>query len=276
VSAQVGTIRIEPRKGWVDLGLASLWEFRGLLFWLAWRDVKSRYSQTLMGPVWAVLQPLATVLVLSFFLGFLARVPSDGPPYTLFVLSGVLGWSLFAVSLSAASNSVIANGALVSKVYFPRMVVALSAVVGPLLDFAVGALILVTMALFSGYEPTWRWLLLPTFPVIALVAALGLGLWFGALNVQYRDVTFVVSFLIQLGFFCSPVIYPVTLIPDWLLPFYGLNPMVGVLEAIRWSLFADRAFPALFLGESVVLAPVFLLSGMTYFRQLERKFADVI
>jgi lipopolysaccharide transport system permease protein len=258
-----------------ELGLRDLWEARALLLWFAWRDVIVRYKQTFLGLGWALLQPLATMAVFYVALGIFVRVPSDGLPYPLFALSGLLPWFLFAGVLTACSHSLISNAALITKIYFPRLVLSLSIVAAPLVDFAIGfALLLIAVAVTA--EPSFRLLFVPFFIFLALGAALGPGLIFAALSARYRDVRFVVPFVVQLGMFSSPVIYPLSMVPERWRMLVALNPMVAVIEGFRWSVtgVGGPTLPMLLVAVLVTLAS--LLSGLVVFRWAERSLADVI
>ena len=255
----------------------DLWHYRELLYFLARRDVAVRYKQTLIGIAWAVIRPLATVVVFTLVFGRIANLPSDGVPYSLLVFAGMLPWFFFSSALSESSNSLISNGNLLSKVYFPRLLVPAAAIAVAFVDFAIGfVLLLLTMAWF-GYMPTIRILALPPLVVLAVGAAFGLGLWFSSLNVKYRDFQFVIPFLLQFGLYASPIGFSTTVIPDRWRLLYSLNPMVGVIETFRWALLGSAftlRVDALLLSAIFTLA--LLASGLWFFRRSERSFADVI
>jgi lipopolysaccharide transport system permease protein len=266
----------EPSRGWVSLGLKSLWEYRELFYFLAWRDVKVRYKQTAIGVVWAVLQPVITMFVFSLFFGYLGRLSSDGLPYPVFAYAALLPWQLFVHSLSASANSLVLNQALITKVYFPRLVVPLSTVVVGLIDFACSFLVFLGLLIYYGFLPTLAMLTLPAFVLLAVLTALAAGLWLSALNVQYRDVQHTIPFLTQCWLFASPVVYSSSLIPpSWRL-WYGLNPLVGVIEGFRWALLGQARPLEYSLLLSIVVAGAFFVGGLTYFRRMERTFADVV
>jgi lipopolysaccharide transport system permease protein len=267
---------IRPSKGWVNLNLGDLWRYRELVFFLAWRDISVRYKQTVLGAAWAILQPFFTMVVFSIFFGSLAKVPSDGLPYPVWSYCALLPWQLFAYSLAQSGNSLVSNQNLITKVYFPRVVIPISATLGGLLDFVIAFVFLVGMMLFYHIIPTSAIWTLPLFILLAIITALGAGLWLSALNVEYRDVRYTITFLIQLWMFATPIAYPSSLIPAAFRPFYGLNPMAGVVEGFRWALLGSGNGPGLMTAVSVVIAILLFLSGLAYFRRMERSFADKI
>lgn len=269
-------ILIEPSRGWQQLGLGELWEFRELLYFLAWRDIKVRYKQTALGATWAILQPLLSMLIFTLVFGVLAKMPSDGIPYPLFAYSALLPWQLFVYALTQSSNSLITDARLISKVYFPRLVVPLASVVAGILDFFIAFSILILLMLYYGVVPTWGVLTLPFFLVLALGAATSVGLWMSALNVKYRDVRYTVPFLAQAWMFATPIVYPSSMIPEawrWL---YGLNPMAGVVEGFRWALLGTEILhlPLILVSASVVV--ISLVGGLYYFKRMEHTFADLL
>jgi lipopolysaccharide transport system permease protein len=273
----VGTTRqIRPSKGWPSLNLNDVWEYRELLYFLVWRDVKIRYKQTVLGVAWAVMQPVFTMIVFSIFFGWLVKVPSDGLPYPFFAFCALLPWQLFASSLTAASNSLVANQHLITKISFPRLVIPLSAAAGSLLDFSIAFLVLLAMMIFYEIVPTIAMLMLPLFVLLTMAAALGIGTWFSALNVKYRDVRHGLPFLTQVWMFATPVVYPSSLVPESWRMLYALNPMVGVVEGFRWALLGTGNSPGPMLLMSTVVTSVLLLSGLCYFRRAERTFADMV
>ena len=267
---------IAPAKGWAALRLRELWASRDLLYFLAWRDVKVRYTQAAIGVAWAVIQPLLMMAVFSVFLGRLANVPSDGVPYPVFVFCGLVVWTYFANALATATESLVSSSNLVSKVYFPRLLMPLAALLSWLPDLAIAAVILVVIMLLYGLVPAATALLLPLFAAGAVLAAAGVGVWLSALNVAYRDVRYAVPFLIQIGLFASPVVYPANLVPEHLRLLYGLNPMAGVVEGFRWALLGRGTAPLGLMAVSAATALVLLVSGLFYFRRVEHGFADVI
>lgn len=274
-SDSLPTFFIRPPQGWASLGLRELWEYRELLYFLTWRDVKVRYKQTVLGAAWAIIQPLFMMVVFSLFFGHLAKMPSDGIPYPVFAYCGLLPWQLFAHSLTESSNSLVANERLITKVYFPRLVVPISAVFGGIIDFAIAFLILVAMMAYFGLAPGWAILTLPGFMLLAVATALGAGLWLSALNVQYRDVRYTINFLVQFWLFATPVAYPSSIVPERWRAFYGLNPMAGVVEGFRWALLGKSPPSFALLAVSVAVVVLILIGGLYYFRRMEGKFADI-
>ncbi len=258
------------------LPLRELWQYRGLLYFLTWRDIKVRYKQTVIGLAWAIIQPLLLALSLVFFLGRWAKIPSAGMPYPVFVYSAMVLWQLFASALTEASNSLVSNERLVSKVYFPRLVVPLSAVLASLVDFVVALVVLVPFLAYYRIVPTAAVLRLPLFVFLAAFSALGAGMWLSALNVRYRDVRYTVGFLVQLGFFLTPVVYPSSVVPPSWRMWYAVNPMVGAVDGFRWSLLGAGEAPGRLLVVSAAAATVIFASGLYYFHRMEDSFADVI
>ena len=269
-------VRIRPAKRALDLNLRELWEYRDLLVFLAWRDITVRYKQTLLGAAWAIIQPLFSMVVFTIFFGRLAGIPSDGTAYPVFTYVALLPWQYFAAAMTQSSNSLVGSSTLLTKVYFPRLVIPLSAVLPPLVDFAIALVVL--LGLMVGYRvaPTVNVVLLPAFLLVAVVAALGVGLWLSALNVPYRDVRYAVPFLVQFWMFASPVVYGSGLVPAEWRVLYGLNPMTGVIEGFRWALLGTGPGPGAMTAVSVASALLLLLSGLAYFRRMERTFADVV
>jgi homopolymeric O-antigen transport system permease protein len=274
-SGVVNKTWIRPARGWVPINFREVWERRQLLYFLVWRDVKVRYKQTALGAAWAILQPFTTMVVFSIFFGKLAKIPSDGVPYPIFAYTALLPWTYFAGSLGSVGSSVLGNSGLITKVYFPRLIVPLAGVVSGLVDFAIAFMILIGMMVFYGIHPTAAIWLLPLFLLLALLTALGVGLWLSALNVEYRDVRYLLPFLINIWQVATPVAYPSSLLHEPWRTIYGLNPMVGVVEAFRWALLGTQP-PGPSLGVSALIVVVLLVSGMFYFRRMERTFADVI
>ena len=270
------TLLIRPSRGWAALDLADLWEYRELIYFLTWRDIKVRYKQTVLGGAWAILQPFLTMVVFSVFFGRLAGIPSDGLPYPIFAYCALLPWQLFAHALTESSNSLVANERLITKVYFPRLVVPISAVLAGLLDFLVAFVVLIGMMMYYHIRPTAALWTVPLFLLLAVGAALGVGLWLSALNVQYRDVRYTIPFLTQFWLFLTPVAYPSTLVPVSWRALYGLNPMAGVVEGFRWALLGKAEGPGALLAVSVAITIVILVGGLYYFRRMEKTFADVV
>jgi len=267
---------IRPPQGWLELNLAELWAYRELLYFFVWRDVKVRYKQTLVGAGWAVLQPLLAMAVFTLFFGKLAKIPSDGLPYPIFYFCALLPWMYFANSLTTATNAVVDQQRVITKVFFPRVLLPMSAVLTALLDLGIGFLLLLAMLAYYGIAPGLALLWLPLFILLALATALGVGLWLSALNALYRDVRYVVPFLVQVWMFASPVVYPASLVPAewrWL---YGLNPMAGVIEGFRWAVTGSGEVPGATLLASAAAVLVILISGLVYFQRMESTIADVV
>ena len=276
VQLTVPCFQIEPSTRWPSLGLRELWDYRELLYFLTWRDIKVRYKQTVLGAIWVVIQPLFMMLVFSLFFGRLARVPSDGVPYPVFTFCALLPWQLFAHALTESSNSLVGNQNLITKVYFPRLVVPISAVLGGLVDFAIAFVILLLMMLYFGIVPGWQIVAVPALVVLAVMTALAVGLWLSALNVQYRDVRYTISFLVQVWLFATPVAYPSSIVQGKWKLLYGLNPMVGVVDGFRWALLGKPESPGLPLLISIIVVLTLLVGGLYYFRRLEQQFADIV
>jgi lipopolysaccharide transport system permease protein len=269
-------LRIEPTHGWVSLKLHELWEYRELLYFLTWRDIKVRYKQTVLGAAWAVLQPFLTMVVFSLFFGGLAQIPSDGIPYPIFSYTALVPWTFFATGLSMSSNSLVGSANLIKKVYFPRLTMPIATVLSGVVDFFIAFMVLIVMMLFFGIIPTENVIVLPFFMLLAFVTALGVGLWLSAMNVQFRDVRYTVPFLTQFWMFITPIAYPSSLIEnDTLRAIYGVNPMAGVVEGFRWALLGTESAPGSVIIASSIAALVLLISGLFYFRRMEKTFADV-
>jgi len=267
---------IRASRGWRFLDFKELSRCRELLYFFAWRDIKVRYKQTVIGAAWAIIQPFFTMVVFSLFFGRLAKIPSEGVPYPIFSYVGLLPWTFFANGMSNASNSLIGSAGLISKIYFPRLLIPLAAIVTSAVDFALAFAVLIGMMLFYRIPPTWNALLLVPFLLLAFLTALGMGLWLSALNVEYRDVRYIVPFLTQLWMYATPVIYPSSLLHGPWKILLGLNPMTGVVEGFRWALLGTGGLPGSMFGIAVVAAVVLLGTGILYFRRMERTFADVI
>lgn len=274
------TIDIRPTKGLASLQLGLLWEYRELLYYMIWRDIKVRYKQTFLGILWIVFQPIITIVIFSVLFGGLLGVPSDGAPYPIFLYSALLAWDYFASALTRASSSMVASGNIITKVYFPRLILPLSAVLGALVDFAISAAVFAGLMLYFQIVPTPAILLLPAFVLLAMLTALGFGLWLAALNVRYRDVNQITPFIVRTWMYLTPVIYSATLLPEeyrWIL---SLNPMTGVVAGFRWAIlgnYLDYGLPPsdLFIV-AIIITIVVLISGAFYFRSTERAFADII
>src|SRR5258705_9854969 len=273
---RISVLRIEPSKGWVPLKVRELWEYRELLYFLVWRDIKVRYKQTALGAAWAIIQPFFTMVVFSLFFGRLAKVPSDGIPYPLFSFSALVPWTFFANGLSQSSNSLVGSANLITKVYFPRLTIPIASVLSGIVDFVLAFIVLVGMMLYYGMMPTLKDLWLPLFLLLALITSLGVGLWLSALNVEYRDVRYVVPFITQFWLFVTPIAYPSSLLHEPWRTIYGLNPMVGVVEGFRWALLRTNTTPGPIIAVSSTAAVVILITGAFYFRRMEKTFADIV
>jgi lipopolysaccharide transport system permease protein len=267
---------ITPPKGWLDLNLNELWDYRELLYFFVWKDLKVRYKQTAIGAAWAILQPFLTMLIFSLFFGRLAHIPSNGLPHSVFYYSALLAWIYFAGALQLSTNTMVENQKVITKVYFPRLLLPMAAVTSGLVDFAFGFVVFLGMLVYYRIAPGPAILLLPFFLLLAVLTAFGVGLWLSALNAIYRDVRYVVPFLIQFWMFASPVAYPTSLVPErwrWL---YGLNPMAGVIESFRWSLTGHGQPPNIMLAVSTAMVLLLLGGGVAYFQKMEGTIADVV
>ncbi len=269
-------IRIEPSSGWVSLKLHELWEYRELLYFLIWRDIKVRYKQTVLGAAWAIIQPFLTMVVFSLFFGKLAKVPSDGIPYPIFSYAALVPWTFFAQGLSQASNSLVGSANMIKKIYFPRLAVPIATVLAGVVDFILAFGVLLLMMLYYGIVPTLNVLWLPLFFLLALITSLGVSLWLSTMNVQFRDVRYTVPFITQFWLFATPIAYPSSLLSEPWRTLYGLNPMAGVVEGFRWALLGTgtTSGPIIFVSSAVAL--ILLVSGAYYFRRMEKTFADVV
>jgi lipopolysaccharide transport system permease protein len=269
-------ITIEPSRGWVSLKLGELWEYRELLYFLIWRDVKVRYKQTVLGASWAIIQPFFTMVVFSVFFGRLAKIPSDGVPYPIFSYAALVPWTFFAYGLTSSSNSLVNSANLIKKVYFPRLALPISTALSGFVDFSIAFTVLLGMMLYYGIVPTLHVFWLPCFLLLALITSLGVGLWLSAINVKYRDVRHTVPFITQFWLFATPVIYPSSLLSEPWRTLYGLNPMVGVIEGFRWALLATDTAPGPIIAVSATATVLVFLGGLFYFRRMEKTFADVV
>ncbi len=269
-------IFLRPAKGWLGLDLRELWRYRELIFFLTWRDIKVRYKQAILGVSWALLQPLLTVLIFTMIFGILLKTPSQNLPYPLFALSALLPWQLFATALQRSSVSLVGNANLITKIYFPRLAIPLSTVFAALVDFLVSFLVLLGVMIYYRHWPSLNNLWLLPIILLALLTALAVGLWLSALNVQYRDVQHMVPFIIQVWMYASPIVYPIDIIPagPWRL-LYGLNPMVGVIQGFRWALLGTEP-PDMTMLISAGVVLILLVSGLYYFRRMEKTFADIV
>jgi len=267
-------VHIAPTRGWVALRLGDLWDYRELLYFLVWRDLKVRYKRTALGASWAVIQPFMTMIVFSLFFGKLAKIPSDGIPYPIFSYAALVPWTFFANGLTQSSNSMVASGGLIRKIYFPRLIVPLASVFAGLVDLLIAFSVLLVMMAWYGIAPTWKVIFLPAFVLLALVAACGVGLWLAAANVQFRDVRYAVPFLVQFWMFATPIAYSSTLLSEPWRTVFGLNPMVGVVEGFRWALLGSSSAPDAMVFASAGAALLILVGGAFYFRRMEKHFAD--
>jgi lipopolysaccharide transport system permease protein len=267
---------IENRIGLFDVGWSELWEYRELLYALVGRELKLRYKQTAIGVSWVLLQPLVTMLIFTVIFGGLAKMPSDGVWYPVFALTALLPWTYFSQAVTRAGGALVSNANLVSKIYFPRILLPLSTIIAPLVDFVLSLGLLFGMLVYAGIPFTWRFLTLPIFILIAMISAMGVSLVVSATNVKYRDVGHAIPFVMQIWMFVSPIVYPVSLVPEKWRFIYGLNPMAGVIEGFRWALLEQTAPDPMVMAASFIVFVVFLLVSLVYFRQMERQFADVI
>jgi lipopolysaccharide transport system permease protein len=267
---------IEPPSGWSLVDIRELWHYRDLFYFLAWRDIKVRYKQTVLGASWAILQPFFTMIVFSLFFGRLAGVPSDGLPYPLFSYAALVPWTFFANGVSQSSNSLVANSNLIKKVYFPRLIVPVATIMSGVVDFVLTFIVLLIMMLFFGVLPTRNVVWLPALLLLALITSLGVGLWLTAMNVQFRDIRYAVPFLLQAWLFITPIAYPSSLLEEPWRTLYGLNPMAGVVEGFRWALLGTDTQPGSMVFVSALAAVALLITGLLYFRRMEDTFADVV
>jgi len=275
---------IKPTRGWSALNLMELWRYRELVYFLIWRDIKVRYKQTALGAAWAIIQPFFTMVVFTIFFGRLAKVPSDNVPYPIFSYTALLPWGMFTKALTDAGRSLISNRTMITKVYFPRLAIPLASVMSGIVDFAIAFVVLVGMMLYYNLLPgityqvsiTANILLLPLFILLALITALGVGLWLSALNVIYRDINYILPFLTQFWLFITPIAYPSSMIPERWRLIYALNPMTGVFEGFRWVLLGTATAPGPMLAVSTAISLLILISGLFYFRRMERTFADTV
>ncbi len=270
------TFVIQPPRGLGSLDVAALWEYRELLYFLVWRDVKVRYKQTFIGASWAIFQPAMTMAIFTVVFGNFAKIPSDGLPYAVFAYTALLPWTYFSTALSRSGTGLVSNANLITKVYFPRLIVPLASVIAPAVDFLFAFLLLLGLMAWFGIVPTWGIVVLPLFFLLAMITALAIGLWLAPLNARYRDVGHTIPFLTQFWMFASPVVYPVSMIPESWRLLYSLNPMVGVIEGFRWALLGkgDTDFSPMLVSVAVVF--VLLVGGVVFFKRMERTLADVI
>jgi lipopolysaccharide transport system permease protein len=269
-------IRVERSRGWVSLRLGDLWAYRELVYFLTWRDIKVRYKQTVLGAAWAILQPVLTMLVFSLFFGRLARMPSEGVPYPLFTFAALVPWTFFANGLTQSSNSLVGSANLITKVYFPRLIVPVATILSGVIDLILAFAVLVVMMAYYHITPSANVVWLPVFLLLAVMASLGTGLWLSAMNVQFRDVRYTVPFLTQFWLFATPIAYPSSLLSQPWRTIFGINPMVGAVDGFRWALFGHAAPPLTIAAVSFASALLVLVTGALYFRRMERTFADIV
>ncbi len=274
--APVAVTIVQPRKAFWDLEFGTLWEYRELLYFLVWRDIKVKYKQTALGVTWAILQPLLATLIFSIFFGRLAKIPSDGVPYPVFAYVAMVPWLYFTNALTESSNSLVASQNLIKKVYFPRLVIPMGSVIAGLADFCFAFIVLIGMMFYYGIAPSASIFLFPVFLLLAVCTALAAGLWLSALNVQFRDVKYTIPFLTQFWLFATPVVYPSSLVPAKWRALYGLNPMAGVVDGFRYALLGRAAKPGPMIWVSAAAVAVLLLGGLLYFKKMESTFADVV
>lgn len=267
---------IQPTKGWIKIDFRELWRYRELFYFLVWRDIKVRYKQSLLGAAWAILQPFLTMVIFTVFFGNWAGIPTDDVAKPVFYFAGILPWQLFQSGVSKAGTSLVASRNLITKVYFPRMTVPVAPIIAGLVDFLLAFLVLIALMVFYGVVPTSSLWTLPLFLLLALITATGVGLWLAGLNVNYRDIGYVIPFLLQVWFFLSPVVYSATIVPEWFKPFYGLNPMAGVVSGFRWAILGVGQPEPESLLTSFAISLLLLVSGVFYFRRMEKTFADVV
>jgi lipopolysaccharide transport system permease protein len=276
VPANLPRTRREPIKGWAWPKLRELWEYRELVYFFAWRDIKVRYKQTVLGALWAIIQPFFTMVIFSLFFGRLAKVPSDGLPYPIFSYAALVPWTFFSNALTQAANSLVLSSNMIKKIYFPRLALPIATVLAGVVDFVLAFVVLLGMMLFYGLVPTLNILWLPLFLLLALVTSLGVGLWLSAMNVQFRDVHYTIPFLTQAWLFVTPIAYPSSLLSEPWRTLYGLNPMAGVVDGFRWALLGTGTAPGTMTIVSAVVALALFISGAFYFRRMEQSFADVL
>lgn len=271
------TVYIKPASGLAALNLRDLWTYRELIYFMIWRDLKVRYKQTLLGAAWAIIQPVLTVLVFNFLFNTVAKMPSDGIPYPLFSYTALLPWGLFSGALNSASRSLTSNHNMITKVYFPKLILPMASVLGGLVDFAIAFVILIGMMIYYKVSPGWNALwALPLFTLLSIITALGVALWLSAINVQYRDVAYALPFLSQFWMFLTPIAYSSTVVSEKWQIVYALNPMAGVVNGFRWALLGSGNPPDLLVAVSAAIALLILFTGLIYFRNMERTFADTI
>jgi lipopolysaccharide transport system permease protein len=274
--AAIQGYEIHPKKGLLSLDLPAVWQYRELLYFLVWRELKVRYKQAAIGIGWAIIIPFVSMLIFTAIFGLFAKIPSDGLPYPVFAYAALLPWTYFSEAVKRGSTGLVSDAHMIQKIYFPRIIIPLSMAVAPLVDFLLSFFVLILMMLWYGIVPTWGIFALPLFLLLSLGMALGLSFWLGPLNVRYRDIGHALPFIIQIWMYASPIVYPVSMIPERWRTIYYLNPMTGVIEGFRWALLGSSSPDFYAMGASAILVIVILFSGAIYFRKMERTFADVI
>ncbi len=274
--ASPNEIVVEPAHGWFQLRLKELWDFRELLFFFTWRDITVRYKQTVLGASWAIIQPVMTMLIFSIIFGRLAKLPSDGIPYPIFSYTALLPWQLFSSGVGNASASLVGNQNMITKTYFPRLILLISTVLSGLVDFALSFLVLLVMMVFYKISFSWRILALPVFILLALITALAVGMWLAVFNVRFRDVKYITSFLMQFWQYATPIAYSISLIPKQWRTLYGLNPMTGVIGGFRWAMLGQSFDLGPIVIMSVIVVIILFLGGLVYFQGMEKTFADLV
>jgi lipopolysaccharide transport system permease protein len=269
-------IRIEPSRGWVSLKLGEVWKYRELLYFFVWRDIKVRYKQTALGATWVILQPFLTMVIFTIIFGKIAKIPSDGVPYPIFSYAALVPWTFFANGLGKASSSIVGSSNLINKIYFPRLCIPIAAVLSGIVDFMLSFIMLIGMMFYFGIMPTVNIIWLPLLVLLAMMTSLGVSLWFSAIQVRFRDVSFIVSFLIQIWLFATPIVYPSSLLPEPWKTLYGINPMAGVVEGFRWALLSTNTAPGPIIIVSSLASLLILISGSLFFRRMEKTFADIV
>lgn len=269
-------VEIQPSRKLLNLDLAGVWKYRELLYFLVWRELKIRYKQAVIGTGWAIIQPVLTVLIFTAVFGHFAKIPSDGIPYPVFSFTALLPWTYFSEALRRGGTGLVEDSQLIRKIYFPRLVIPLAMVIAPMVDFVITFLVLIALLLWYGMVPTWSVVFLPFFLFLAMITALAVDLWLGPLNVRFRDVKHTMPFLIQIWMYASPVVYPVSIVPERWRLVYSMNPMVGVIEGFRWALLGNKNPDFFAIGVSTFFIVVILIGGIVYFKRMERFFADVI
>ena len=274
--ARVPSVVIQPTKSLFHLELGALWQYRELLYFLAWRDIKARYAQTVFGIGWAIIQPLFTMVIFTVIFGKFVRMPSDGLPYPIFVYAALIPWTYFAKSVERSGNSLVGEAGIIKKVYFPRLIIPISATLAGLLDFIISFVVLLGMMAWYGFRPNWGMLALPLFLLLILITALSVSLWLSSLNTKYRDIGYVIPFLTQVWMYASPVVYPVSVVPEQWRLLYSLNPMTGVIEGFRWALLGKKSPDFIIMALSMTAVLFIFLGGLIYFKRTERTFADIL